>query len=89
MTGHQVFLLLFSISSCLFFINIQSSHHSRAEHKQFRIVFHISVPPAPAPAPEAAAASPSYSAKSPNNPSDVTDDTQVFKLAWDMACQND
>ncbi|XWS57395.1 hypothetical protein CRYUN_Cryun09bG0170600 [Craigia yunnanensis] len=97
MPVHQVFLLLFSISSCLF-INIQSRHHSHAEQEQFHIVSHISVPPSPAP--EAAAACPSYSAKSPNNPYGVFNvfdfgatgdgvDTQAFKLAWDMACQNE
>ncbi|XVF05906.1 hypothetical protein REPUB_Repub06bG0002300 [Reevesia pubescens] len=97
MPVHQVFLLLFSISSCFFFINIQSRHHSHTEQEKFQIVSYISDPPSPAP--EAAATSPSYNA---NNPSSIfnvldfgaigdgmTDDTQAFKLAWDMACQNE
>ncbi|WRX22963.1 Pectate lyase superfamily protein - like 2 [Theobroma cacao] len=98
MPGHQVFLLLFSISSSFLLISIQSRYHSHRDKKQFRIVSHISIPPLPAA--EAAAASPGYNAKSPNNPASVfnvldfgavgdgiTDDTQAFKLAWDMACQ--
>ncbi|XP_040941502.1 polygalacturonase At1g48100-like [Gossypium hirsutum] len=90
MPFHQVLQLLFFIFSCLFFVTIQSRHHyGHSEQEQFHIVSHVSLPPSLAP--EAAVARPSYSVF---NVLDfgavgdrVTDDTQAFKLAWDMACQ--
>ncbi|GLT57113.1 hypothetical protein SLA2020_301070 [Shorea laevis] len=90
MSFRQLLLFLFSISSFSFF-PIQS--------RELHIVSQISLPPMPAP--EIAAASPSYNGESPKTPAvfnvlsfgavgdGAADDTQAFKLAWDMACHND
>ncbi|GLT57104.1 hypothetical protein SLA2020_300990 [Shorea laevis] len=90
MSFRQLLLFLFSISSFSFF-SIQS--------RELHIVSQISLPPMPAP--EIAAASPSYNGESPKTPAvfnvlsfgavgdGAADDTQAFKLAWDMACHND